>query len=228
MRKLVIIYGPPRSAASLLLKALLAHPEITGYTVEGGVGGSDENPLLDCFDIGNTTELDRLWNEVSPIPGQYLALKAPGYCFAYEYFNTLSNYECKYIGVGRDPYEVVDSMLNHDISRSVLGIVIDGTDCPKDKTDSLRARWDAGNEYQRALMRYRWHVDNIAKEQQESGIMLTPYHIRNDGKKMAKSIEAYLGLTPWSGFANELSKFYHRKISASRREEIKAKLGENI
>ena len=224
MRKLVIIYGPPRTASSFLLGALVQHKQCFGtdWFKNKKVGGTNENPK-----IKEPGMLDSLWTEFVPKTKQdsYLVLKAPGYCFAYSFFSNLKEYECKYIFIDRDPIEVADSMSTHDPSRGVLLMDLESTDCPN--KGSYQEYWDLTENLpveekilNRAILRHNWHIKNIPYEMLEQSLNLAPYKARKHGKEIAKKIEGYLGISPDSKMAMGLKDFCYRTVSMQRKKEI--------
>jgi len=225
MKNLVIIYGPPRTASSFLLGALVQHRQCFGTDWFKGkkVGGTNENPHLKSPGV-----LDGLWTEFVPkaTKGVYLILKAPGYCFAYPYFSNLEGYECKYIFVDRDPIEVADSMSTHDSSRTVLMMNLESTDCPNKK--DYQSLWDLTEDLpielkiiNRAIIRYHWHIKNIPYEMLKQSLNLAPYRVRKQGKETAKKIQDYLNIPPDNKMTLALNDFYYRTVSVKRQKEIK-------
>ena len=224
MKNLIIIYGPPRTASSFLLGALVQHRQCFGtdWFKDKKVGGTNENPQLKSPGV-----LDTLWKKFVPKGKRncYLVLKAPGYCFAYPYFNNLKDYECKYIFVDRDPVEIADSMWSHEASQNVLKMNLESTDCPN--KDAYRDSWllteslpKEAKIVNRALLRYDWHIKNIPSEMLEKSLTLVPYKMRKQGKEIAKKIETYLSIEPDRNMTIVLNDFYHRSLTTIRRKEI--------
>jgi hypothetical protein len=223
MKQLIIIYGPPRSATSFLLDCLVEHPLIRGV---------NEPPGIDYLgDPDNVVTLDKLWEEkvvraggwMVPEEQFFLALKAPGYCFAYPYFNYLEKmgkYKVFYIHVSRDPFEVVDSMLKHEQSIGVLNMDIVSTDCPRDMLAKYGPLWKKaktlGEEamlVNRAMLRYEWHIGSIHMNMLEKSLVLAPYRKRGEAKRIADELVEHLGIVESEAMTEALGKFYHRKVS---------------
>lgn len=233
MKNLVIVYGPPRTASSFLVSALVQHKQCFGTDALKNEDSrelkTNENPLINIHGSSDDAEtIDRLWQEHVPEGEKdcYLVLRAPGYCFAYPYFSNLKNYACKYIFVDRNPIEVADSMCNHEPSRSVLNRDLVGTDCPdREKYNELWLAAGRLNEeaafINRALLRYDWHIKGTPGEMIEKSLVLKPYSSRKNSEQVAKKIEKYLSINPDEAMRKALGKFYHRSLSIKRKAEIK-------
>lgn len=242
MKNLVIVYGPPRTASSFLVSALVQHKQCFGTDALKNEDSKElktnENPFINIHGSSDDAEtIDRLWQKHVPEGEKdcYLVLRAPGYCFAYPYFSNLKSYACKYIFVDRNPIEVADSMCNHEPSQSVLKRDLVGTDCPeKEKYNEF---WLAAGRLvkikhievdeeaaliNRALLRYDWHIKGTPDEMMEKSLVLKPYSSRKNSEQVAKKIEKYLSIKPDEAMRKALGKFYHRSLSIKRKAEIKA------
>lgn len=220
MKNLAIIYGSPRTATTFLHDALIQHKQCFGGTE------TNENSNI-RMEEGDTTELDRLWEELV-LPWEedegYLVLKAGGYGFAYHYFNDLKDYNCKYLFVDRDSIEVIDSMMSHDMCLRVIKMELASTDCPKERLGDLWQLWEEGDAVNRSALHYIWHVEGIDPDMKNESLSLTPYKTRRDGKTVAGMIERYLRIDPDPNLAKALSGFYHRTITKKRRAELESKI----
>jgi len=234
MRNLLIIYGPPRTASSFLVSALVQHRQCFGTDAlkdeDPKELRTNENPFIDYYGSPDNAEtIDRLWQEHVPEGEQngYLVMRAPGYCYAYPYFSKLKDYACKYIFVDRNSFEVADSMLGHAPSQAVLRMPLVGTDCPdREKYDEL---WlAAGKLYaeaafvNRALLRYDWHIKSIPDEMMKESLALKAYSARKSGKDIAAKIERYLNIEPDEAMTKVLNEFHHRSLTKKRKAEIES------
>lgn len=224
-RKLIVVYGAPRTGTTHLWQALRKH---------GSVFGSEETN-----EPSNVEDIDGLWRdemdkyidsgleEGKPL-ATHLAIKAPGYGFMWEFFNGLEGYECSYIFTDREMHEVLDSMSNHEMSRSICDFDFDSTDCPDHMKDRFREKWDKCGgliDEQRILRRchyrYVWHVEGYNSEMFQASLRLVPYESRLYCANVAYRILTYAGLKGENNeFLTELSKFHHRAITFERRQWI--------
>ncbi|MHA2079494.1 MAG: hypothetical protein ACW99X_18030, partial [Candidatus Thorarchaeota archaeon] len=219
-RKLVIIFGAPRTATTHLLQALLEHD-----CCFGGMGAENSNEPNDINleDPTDTAALDERYERLSMTKEnpEYLVLKSPGYCmYGWDYFSRLDRYESKFIQTDRNPIEIVDSMMNHDISRTILDMEIESTDCPKDKLELLKPKWDAVAGHideqrwaTRAYVRYAWHVQSMSPGLNNNCLRLTPYKSRLYVSLTASMILGWLRLPRGSDRWYEiLREFQYRDI----------------
>lgn len=162
-RNLIVIFGPPRTGTSFMHRCLIKHPDCAGSK------DTNENTLLvidntprENMDVLNTIWKDHVSDE------KHLILKSPGYCFAYDMFNKLSGYNCKYIYTYRDPIDAALSKVNHSVSEAVLTMPMTNNGCPANLQGKFSPLWDKTEKmdkdtcmFNRALMRYAWHVEAI-------------------------------------------------------------------
>lgn len=225
-RKMIVICGPPRSATTFLLTAMLKHPYIIGAEEPYG---TNENPDIELHrEPKESLEvLNNLWTAFVTHRTRrdgYLAVKAPGYCFGYKWFEGLDGWDCKYILVHRGPYETADSMVSHDASRRVLEMSIESTDCPSGLIGFYRTLWSQSDPYGRAILRWHWHVSVADKEMGKVALLLRQYKSRTDGKKTADKIIEFLELPRNVEMQKAMSGFYDRKLSKKKLLEIESAL----
>jgi len=217
MKNLCVIYGPPRSDTTFMLGALVQHPlcfgtdlltkkaQIQEYT-------TNENPFLRVDQIANYTTLEKLFQYYNVPDDGYLVIKAPGYCFAWEYFNK-SPYNCKYIFVNRDPFECVKSMMSIDTIRDISNLSIESTSCPKDRFEFYQDIWNQSTIEGKCLLRWHYHIDNIPKKMKKVSLNLSDYTSRKKANEVYLKIISYLQIPGNKSLETTLSLFRHKKMT---------------
>lgn len=227
MKKLIVIYGPPRSSTTFTLGCLVQHPYIFGQDPDKeklSKGKTNENGNIDVSNMGNYDEIERLFN-VFEIPEYcYLVIKAPGYCMAWDYFNN-SPYECKYIFTNREKWSCVNSMMNHEPSFNVLKLNLESTDCPRDRLSFYEKLWKESELEGRALLRYHWHVDTIHPDMKKQSLAIDyttrQKKIQNDF--IYQNILFYLGIKDDECLRESLRLVKINNIKGGVKKDIKYK-----
>jgi hypothetical protein len=229
MKKLVVIYGPPRSATTFMLGALVQHVKCHGTDVlnaDLGVSeiitheGTNENPLIEINQVGEYSPILSLFEKLNVPDNEYLVIKAPGYCSAWEYFKN-SPFDCKFIFVNRDKYEVGYSMMNHENSRKVLDFDIMSVDCPKDKIDFYQDLWNESKPEGRALLRVHWHLNSIHPDMKKASLCFNDYSGRQDAYKTYMNIINYLHIPGNESLEAALNLFKFKKTRPNVLKEFK-------
>jgi len=204
MKKLLIIYGPPRSATSFMLGALVQHPLCFG---------SDTNENSKTFPSINSYEIIEKLFQSHNIPNNgYLVVASPKYCFNWKYFNN-SSYACKYIYVQCDPFPCVKSMVNHDASIEMCTRSLEFTDCPKDKIKFYREIWDQSSTEGKALLRWHWHVNGIPMAMKKASLKLSDYKGRKKANEIYLKIISYLQIPGSPPLKEALALFNYKKMN---------------
>lgn len=227
MKRLAIIYGSPRTGTSFLHECLCSHEDCAGSDKTSepesryGILPSVKN--MDVFQ----KLVDVLWNEHCENREEYLVMKSPGFCSDGEYraLKGLVGYDCRFIHTTRLPASVIDSMLLHKISKNVLGIVIEGTDCPKEFLSLYKPLWDkVGDDdaglINKGFMRVSWYLKSISSQQIDESLVLK-YEDRVKHAVTSKKIEQHLGISHDSGFQKKMGEFDYLKSSTDRIKFIK-------
>lgn len=217
-RNLIVIYGSPRTGTSHLFDALIRHPECFG---SHGKEGTNE-PSRISFDEDGLVEVNRLWDLHRKDGREWMILKAPGFCFGWDFFRNLPGYTCKYLYCDRDMAEVVNSMMSHEPSRKFAQYDFDSTDCPEGLKEKFRPLWNNLNQVpdeervvSRMFYRYRWHVDSIPMPMLQASLRVVPYEARLYSHQIASLICAYTGLKGHGGTAwvAVLRDFWYRRLT---------------
>lgn len=224
MKKLVIIYGSPRTGTSFLHECLCSHKSCSGSEKTSEPESKyGIVPSLETVEAFQETKdlIDMLWDEHCRGEEECLVMKSPGFCNEDEYLalKKLPGYDCKFIHTSRSPEQVVDSMLRHEISKSVLGIVIEGTDCPKRFLPLFKPLWDEADDSEvglinKGFIRFLWYLKSISPQQVNESLVLE----YEDRVKLAtsKKIEKYLGILHDTKFQNKMKRFECRRLSVDR------------
>lgn len=230
MKKLAIIYGSPRTGTSFLHECLCGHRSCAGSDKTSepeskyGIPQNVENILQEMIDMlwaEQWGEAQDLRPDSFPV-GKYLVMKSPGFCREDECkaLKELVGYDCKFIHTDRSPASVIDSMLLHEISRNVLGIVIEGTDCSERFLSLYKPLWDKVGDDEvglinRGFMRYLWHVKDILPQQLKESLVLR-YEDRVKHIAVSKKIEKYLEIPHDGEFQKKMREFDYREPSTDR------------
>jgi hypothetical protein len=213
--RLVVICGSPRTGTTHLLASLLSHKQI-----KGSMEDCNENPKINIKDLKNYEELNFLFKKYEVLENELLAIKAPGYCFGFDYFNS-SFFDCYYIYTSRYWWEIVESMLNHKSSLDILKMDLDSTDCPdKEKYFLL---WEEtklllqNDLIKRAKARIDWH--NLNEKMRLEGVEI-PYISRMNPGLVYNKLLTYLDIDYDYDLLASLSTFYYRPMELDRKKEL--------
>ncbi len=228
MKKLVIIYGAPRTGTTAMLEALVQHHQCFGAKLKGNPRSTNENPK-----VGMPGGISKLWDQWVPEgEDNCLVLKAPGYCSMYDYFSSLEGYKPYFIFTDRDHLEVIDSMMAHE-SNFVLDMDLESTSCPESMKEVIEPLWnknykgDLERKVNRSALRYLWHVLSICSEMKREGFY-AHYLIRKSYITLMDRLCSHLDIDPSDRLVQALSSFYHREITCKRRTELNLIIDEAI
>jgi hypothetical protein len=162
MKSLIIVCGMPRSRTTFLFDCLLKHSNIQGAS--SGEWHTNENPLImfDAVSCKDYTGLETLVKHFCVDDSDALAIKAPGYVFAVDYFRSNPfDLVPLFVVSDRPMIELIISNVEYPDSVSHVGRPLQKTDCPVNQQERFAALWPTADIWGRCYMRILWHLEAI-------------------------------------------------------------------
>jgi hypothetical protein len=231
-KKIIVIYGSPKTGTSHLFRTLIRHDECFGIDSvlvgDGkGEGNNKEYSTNEPYDLPLHSSppdgwpLDKRWWKGYGEGKKYMVVKAPGFCMAWNYFNNLRDYECKYIFTDREMMEVVESMGRQQVMINMADADnAKSGGCPEPLLSIYGPLWKKAAEKSDLIRRtsrfyymYNWHIESIPDVMKEVSLDLGNYKGRLDTNKTAIDLLYYLELGFGSrDWYDHLKTFYYRPI----------------
>jgi hypothetical protein len=204
MKPIIIVCGAPRSRTTFLFRCLLSHPNIKGAI--DGEYHTNENPLVmfDAIERKDYSGLEMLLKHWCVGPDDVLAVKAPGYVLASDYFeNNPFGLKPIFLVSYRTVENIIISNVNYPDAVAHVSRPLAQTDCPKDQQARFASVWSGADIWGRCYMRALWHLEAI---QSLSALLVAPTDYRRP-QALAARLCAAFDVPDASSFTEELSKF---------------------